>query len=438
MLCLRHNLAAFVVVFCNLAWCLAQDAPPAVTSNSERIVTAEEVREAVEESQPILPIRIISYPHRVITRGMEKGLITIEQKHLRERMRLWSDRLRDLGITPLLGGMGEQTGFGGGGIYTWRASNWQQVNFLARGTLARYQEYDVTWSIKPPKTEFAIALSHQWRPKENFYGLGHDSLESQHTDFALRQTWVGARVEVRAPEHFTWGAEYKFLATRADAGTNVRIASTPDVFSDLPGMGRLLRLHREGAYANVDFSQGEYGWTGRGHFGAAYNHGAGASELRYFTYEGQVEGRMPVIKNQSGLVGRVQLALNRERRGSDEIPFYMRPHIGGSSTLRGFALDRFYGKNLMMLSLEYRYGIHPNFQASIFHDAGQIFDRQSELTWFNWHRNYGISLRFHSNYRTILRLEYGHSKEGFDIHLAFGDRAPQPLGGAVRYGTYRQ
>ena len=147
---------------------------------------------------------------------------------------------------------------------------------------------------------------------------------------------------------------------------------------------------------------------------------------------------MPVIKNQSGLVGQVRLNLNHENQGSDEIPFYMRPHIGGASTLRGFALDRFYGRNLMMLSLEYRYGIHPNFQVSIFHDAGQIFDRESELTWFNWHRNYGISLRLHSHYRTILRLEYGRSREGSAIHLSFGDRAPQPLGGAVRYGTYRR
>jgi len=304
--------------------------------------------------------------------------------------------------------------------------------------LARYQEHDIQWVIKPPKTEFMLEMSHQWRPKENFYGLGHDSLESQHTDFALRQTWMGARLEVRAPKHVIWGVEYKFVGTKAKAGTNGLISSTPDVFPDLPGMGTLLRFHRQGAYLDVDFSQGEYSWTGRGHFGAAYYEGIEPSNLRYFSYEGQAEGRVPVIRNRSGLIGRVQLSLNHERRGSDEIPFYMRPHIGGSSTLRGFALDRFYGKNLMMLSLEYRYSIHPNFQTTIFHDAGQIFDRQSELTWFNWHRNYGLSLRLHSNFRTIMRVEYGRSSEGFDIHLSFGDRAPQPLGGGVRYGTYRR
>jgi outer membrane protein assembly factor BamA len=147
---------------------------------------------------------------------------------------------------------------------------------------------------------------------------------------------------------------------------------------------------------------------------------------------------MPVRSGQSALVGQLALNVNHESNGSDPIPFYMRPHIGGSSTLRGYALDRFYGNNLMLMSLEYRYRLHPNFETSIFHDAGQIFDRAGELTWFNWHRNYGMSFRFHSNYRTIVRLELGHSREGFMFHLNFGDRAPQPLGGTVRYGTYRR
>jgi hypothetical protein len=435
---LRTTLSTLLVWSLSLAYVQAQERPPGDPSSEERIVTHEEVQEAVDDRKAVLPLRIISYPHRVITRQMEKGLVTAERKHLRERLRLWQDRMRQLGIAVYFGGMGEQTGFGGGGSYTLRPADWQSVTFLARGTFARYQEFDIQWAIKPPKTEFTMEASHQWRPKENFYGLGHDSLESHHTDFALSQSWIGARVEVQAPKHVTWGMEYKFVATKAKAGTNGLIPNTPDVFPGLPGMDTLLHFHREGAYVDVDFSQGEYGWTGRGHFGAAHHEGTGSSNLRYFSYEAQGEGRMPVIEDRSALVGQIHLNLNHERGGSDEIPFYMRPHIGGSSTLRGFPLDRYYGKNLMMLSLEYRYAIHPNFQASIFHDAGQIFDRKSELAWFNWHRNYGISLRLHSNHRTIMRVEYGQSSEGFDIHLSFGDRAPQPLGGAVRYGTYRR
>ncbi len=401
-----------------------------------RIVTPEEIREA--ERPAAAPIHVLFSPHRAIMRGIESGLIKAEKNHLRERLHLWRDRLRELGIEGLFGGMGEQTGFGGGGIYTIARSDSQQLTFLGRGTLAHYQEFDLKWSARSKISEFVLEGSYQWRPNENFYGLGHRSLESDRTDFALRQSWAGARVEFTVPKHLRWGVENKFIATRALAGRNNRTASTPDVFTALPGMGSLLRFNSTGAYADADFSQGEYGWTGRAHIAASYQHGLGTSALRYFTYEGRIEGRLPVRRGQSALVGQIALNVNHENSGSDPIPFYLRPHIGGSSTLRGFALDRFYGKNLMLMSLEYRYRLHPNFETSIFHDAGQIFDRAGELAWFNWHRNYGVSFRFHSNYRTIMRLEYGHSREGFTLHLSFGDRATQPLGGTVRYGTYRR
>lgn len=439
MIGLKYSLSILVAYTIWLPLACAQGNPtPAVPpTDGERIVTLEEVRDA--GSPPgLLPIRIVSYPHRFITRGMEKGLVKVEKNHLRERLRLWTDRLRALGVEGLFGGLGEQTGFGGGGSYTVSQSGLQRLTFLGRGTLARYQEFDIKWTTSPPKTEFTFEASYQWRPNENFYGLGHRSLESQRTDFALRQSWLGASVKVAAPKHIRWGLENKLVVTKALAGRNNLIASTPEIFPQLPGLGSLLRLYSGGAYVDADFSRGEYGWTGRAHVGGSYQHGLGASRLRYFTYEGQLEGRMPVRSGQSALVGQIGLNVNHENSGSDQIPFYMRPHIGGSSTLRGFALDRFYGKNLMLLSLEYRYRLHPNFETSIFHDAGQIFDRAGELAWLNWHRNYGISLRLHSNYRTVMRLEYGHSREGFMVHLSFGDRAPQPLGGAIRYGTYRR
>jgi hypothetical protein len=148
-------------------------------AEDERIVTPEEVEDAVR-SPVRLPLRIISYPHRAISRGMEKGLIKVEKDHLRERLRLWTDHLREIGVTGLFGGMGEQTGFGGGATYTIGRSGPQKVIFLGRATLAHYQELDARWTASSPKVNFDLAGSYQWRPKENFYGLGHQSLESAY------------------------------------------------------------------------------------------------------------------------------------------------------------------------------------------------------------------------------------------------------------------
>lgn len=458
MIRLRHGLFALLAygVGVSCGWSQEERASEEVALSAsdaeDRIVTGEEVQEALKP--PPLLIRVISYPHRVITRNIERALIRFEKGYLRDRPQPVDSpaaksgllpsvlkniqQLRDAGLGGVFGGMGEQTGIGGGVTYTIRPTDRQQLQVLARGTLSRYQEYDVKWSAAPSAMRLTVEVSHQWRPKENFYGLGHGSLKSDHTDFGLSQSWAGAHFELAVPKHFVWGADYKLVTTKAVAGTNRTVRSTQDVFPDLPGLGARVRLHTTAAYIDADFSQGEYGWAGKLHVGASYQQGIAPNRLRYFNYEWRLEGRMPVVQEQSGLVGLFTLNLNHEKGGSDPIPFYMRPRIGGSSTLRGFELDRFYGKNLILMTVEYRYRIHPNFQTYIFHDAGQIFDQTADLNWFNWHRNYGLGLRLHSGYRTALRLEYGHSREGFNIHLSFGDRTPQPTSGAVRYGTYRK
>src|SRR5262245_66520332 len=75
---------------------------PASRQDDERIVTREEVQDVIE-SPAMIPIRVISFPFRAVTGGMEKGLIKVERDHLRERLRLWTDRLREMGITGLFG-----------------------------------------------------------------------------------------------------------------------------------------------------------------------------------------------------------------------------------------------------------------------------------------------------------------------------------------------
>jgi outer membrane translocation and assembly module TamA len=215
--------------------------------------------------------------------------------------------------------------------------------------------------------------------------------------------------------------------------------SSPEVFfSELPGYGMQTRLNSTGVYLDLDLMRREYQWGSAAHFGASYQDGIGRSMLSYFAYETQLEGRLPVVPENSVLVGQANIELNRERGGSSPIPFYLLPHIGGSSTLRGFALDRFYGRNLMLLSLEYRYRMHPNIQAIPFFDEGQIFDRTEDLTWLNWHRNFGLGFRFRSPTGTFLRIEYGRSREGFQLHITFGDRERPPLRGPVRYGAYKR
>ncbi|MFQ5739912.1 MAG: BamA/TamA family outer membrane protein [Acidobacteriota bacterium] len=398
-----------------------------------RIVTLEEVARAAHPG-PLLPLRILSYPFRLVTSGIEKGLISFEKHRLRERFSLWRERLADWGVTPLIGGLGEGTGFGGGVLYTLRPNDRDTLQARARASFQGYQELDLQWTRPTPRGRFVFEGSRQWRPRENFYGLGPDSQRAQRSRFALRQSWVGLSWEGSLTERSKFGLGHKQTWLSALEGRDSRFPSPDRFFEGLPGLNQSLRLRQTALYWETNLTGGEYKRGARVLLGASYQSAMGESKVRYFTYQAHLEGRLPVARERSALVGWLDLALNRERGGSDPLPFYVQPHLGGSSTLRGFPLDRFYGKNALLATLEYRYKIHPNIQAILFFDQGQVFNRSAELRWRNWHRSYGLGIKFKTSAGTVFGIEYGQSREGFQIHITFGDRPSRSLGGLLRHG----
>jgi hypothetical protein len=412
--------------------------PAQQLAEGSRITTPEEIREKTRP--PLLaPVEVLSWPFHKLSSGAERGFIAFESHKIRERASLWTEELRRHGVEARFGGSGEGAGFGGGGTYTINAGKSNRLQLLGLETFKNYQEVGIQWMSATPAGSVIAESSYQWRPDENFYGLGHNSARDKHSMFALRQTWAGLRWEYQVKRRVTWGALYRTAWISALPGGNPHFSPPNAFFSNLSGYGTQTRLGSAGIYFDMNGIRSEYQLGGATHFGASYQHGLGGSRLSYFAYEAQLEGRLPVSRESSAFVGQANFELTRERHDSSPIPFYMLPHIGGSSTLRGFALDRFYGRNLALLSLEYRYRIHPFVQVIPFFDEGQIFDRTADLSWLNWHRNYGLGFRFRSAAgATFLRVEYGRSSEGSEIHIVFGDRERPPLLGPLRYGAYKR
>ena len=411
-------------------------APVAPADSGDRVVTPEEVRKQTNAGG-VPFFRALSWPGRKVASGMEKGLIRFERHHLREKLRMWQEDLRRRGIEGSFGGAGEQTGLGVGGSHTARFSEKQALRFLGRITSLNYQEFDVRWQAALPASELSFEGSYQWRPQENFYGIGHDSLRSQHADFALRQTWTGVHFDLHPVKWFQWGAMYRLMWLRAQPGESSSTVSVEHYFPNLAGFRTQTSMQSTGTYIDLQYLPEEYKLGGMLHLGASHQNGLGRNKLDYFNYEVQLEGRKP-IAGRGVLVAEGNLQLNRERHGSDPIPFYLLAHAGGSSTLRGFSLDRFYGRSLALVSLEYRYKIHPNIQAYPFFDEGQIFNSVKDVSWTNWHRNYGLGFRLRTARSTVLRIEYGKSSEGSHFHIIFGDRERPPLSAPVRYGVYKR
>jgi outer membrane protein assembly factor BamA len=412
-----------------------EEQPPV---QGERIVTEVEVNRA-EHPAASVPLRFVFYPFHLVNSGMESGLVSFERHNMRERLDYYTEYLRQRGVAVLIGGLGEGTGIGLGGSYTMKTGGGSDLRFLGRASFMRaYEELDVRWTNPVGKARFVLEGSYQWRPQENFYGFGMDSHLSDHAKFALRQTWTGVRGEVAPHRRLRFGGEYKLAWLYSMDSPNTQYGSPEAVFPGLPGFRQNVHLQSLGFYADADGLNGEYEMGGLLHAGASLQDGLGENALQYFSYEGQAEGRLPIAKERSALVFQGSLEFTRPRSGSVAIPFYLYPHIGGESTLRGYNLDRFYGQNIFLVALEYRYRIHPDFQALIFFDEGQVFGRTSDLSWLNWQRNYGFGFKIMSSGSTIMRMDFGWSSEGYTYHISWGDRVHGALGGPIRYGTYRR
>jgi len=140
---------------------------------------------------------------------MERGFIAFERHRVRERMNLWTEELRHHGVEVRLGGSGEGAGFGGGGTYTYRAGKSNRLQFLGLETTKDYQEFGIQWRSATPAGSVIAESSYQWRPDENFYGIGHNSVRNKHSMFALRQTWASLRWEYQVKGRVRWGALYR-------------------------------------------------------------------------------------------------------------------------------------------------------------------------------------------------------------------------------------
>ena len=114
------------------------------------------------------------------------------------------------------------------------------------------------------------------------------------------------------------------------------------------------------------------------------------------------------------------------------VPFFEQYFLGGSETLRGYQEDRFWGKNMVLASGEYRIPVAQSLTGVVFVDYGDAWGAVSEfrtpdlLPGFPQHENFRGNLGYGLGIRVItpigpLRLDYGFGKEGSRAHFSIGN-----------------
>ncbi len=337
----------------------------------------------------------------------------------------------DFGVAPVVTG-DEVTGPGFGAREIWEPWANQTVRLGGTVTIRGYQRAFAEWRIERGAQRLFVESVYQWRPRDDFYGFGNQSLLGQRTSFALRQTWAGARWELEPRPILRFGAAVRRTWFQTKAGSNEEIAPPDRVFPDLPGYQENLALNNAGVYAAFSPGEGSYSLGGTLSGEASYNRGRTSENVRFFSYRAFAEARVPVWFGVSQFALSMSAASVRKTGESGPIPFYLLPRLGGSEGLRGFRPDRFYGPNSLLAIVEYRHRLHENFDGVVFFDQGQVADEFRNLRLLRGHRGYGAGIRLHSDTRPLMGLFAGRSREGLYFHFSLGNSRNSPPASQMR------
>ncbi len=219
--------------------------------------------------------------------------------------------------------------------------------------LSGYQQFSANYDSSPlPGSTLNLVADYQWRPTEPYYGFGQDSTTTDRSSFALRQSSLSFHWDQTLHRRIHIGSIYSLARLEALGATGGPRPSVDQVFEELAGLNERQSLQSIGAYVGLDGFQGDYQLGGRAQLGGSWQESFEGPEVKYVKMEGYIEGRLPIVKGRSVLIGQTAADMLREASGTVAIPFYLYPRIGGSATLRGFPLDRFYGRNMILTTLE--------------------------------------------------------------------------------------
>lgn len=404
-----------------------QSPGPAVpaAATARRIIDVDSARRAKQAKQNGIRPALL-YPLRAVGNGLERGLIRVENDHLRERLADWTARLSARGIEPSLGGLGEGAGFGLGMRLSQKhllGGQGIEAGLTIRTSSKLYQHFglDLQVPIAGPLF-FRTETLYRNRPQEDFFGIGIAAPESGRADYKLQDRTVSAGLGSRIGRRAEAGLWFGYTSARVFDGTNREVRSFGQVHgpADAPGSRGGEHLFY-GAWLSAD--QRDSDWDPkRGallHLSASSFDSVDHQDTGWVNYRFEVQAYRPLSDAGHVLAVRVLGDFN-SRKGGSGIPFFKLARIGGHHSLRGYRVNRFAGANAVAGSLEYRYAIWPRFMDAIpFFDIGEVASTPGELSWSGLRASWGVGFKVKTLQSALLRFDVALGPEGARLYLKF-------------------
>ena len=251
-----------------------------------------------------------------------------------------------------------------------------------------------------------------------YYGAGPDSEKSGRSDYRLEDTNMELRPGFQAFQRLRVGLLGSYLAVNVGPGHSSRYTSAERQYGPevAPGIDRQTNFWRGGGFVEYDWRDRASNPTSGGKYSAQYvryldRDLGGSSFLRLDLAAAQY---LPLF-NRARVIALHGSSSLTTTGGSQRVPFYLQPTLGGPDSLRGYRIFRFYGDNSVMVNAEYRWQLSPTLDMVAFADAGKVFNRWEQWNLHALESDVGFGFRFKDRSKVIFSFDTGFSHEGFQI-----------------------
>ena len=265
------------------------------------------------------------------------------------------------------------------------------------------------------KRRGTLSVIGGWRDASqvNFYGTGMDTTPADQAQYGFKQGRGAALLTVRPTQRYltvAGGFEVTRWSPEDATGTAPPVESiyTP---TTLPGLGATVTYLHTQATVGFDMRQAA-GYARRGGFYGVTAHDYHDRDDRFSYRELDYDAiqHIPILRESwvLSLHGRAETTISRDNQ---DVPYFLLPHLGGGSTLRGFESWRFRDRNKLLLQAEWRIMVNRFMDTAVFYDAGKVGAHKDDIDFNGLKSDYGFGARFHTPFMTVLRVEVARSNE---------------------------
>ncbi len=209
-----------------------------------------------------------------------------------------------------------------------------------------------------------------------------------------------------------------FVQQDGDVGTlSIGVTSNRRDVDVEPARGSWYRFSLEPGYSNIKTIGGEVGLPGDGFIEGADILGPNTFFRTQFEYRAYFSPGQPPRGRKLDDPRRTFAVRAKIGAIMGKVPFFEQFFVGGSDTLRGYAEDRFWGRNQFGLTVEYRHPVQKAFNAIVFIDYAGAWDGYGTVNEYVQSRTaqfqlgYGLGFSFRTPLGPI-RLDFGFNEDG--------------------------